>query len=158
MPILLWVSWKKITFLLFLGHSFPSLCWSFPSITLCKVRFVEWRCINLALSWNILVSPSMVIQSFAGYSNLGWHLYSLSVCMISSQDLLAFIVSFEKSGVILIGLSMLLDNFPLLVSIFFLCFVYLVLKLLCDSKNFFSSQSIWNFVGFLYAYGHLFSD
>ena len=59
---------------------------------------------NLVLSWNTLVSPSMVIESFAGYTSLGWHLYSLRVCMTSAQDLLAFIVSGEKSGVILIGL------------------------------------------------------
>ena len=61
-------------------------------------------CVNLALSWNILVSPSMVMESFAGYRSLGCHLCSLRVCITSSQDLLAFIVSVEKSGVILIGL------------------------------------------------------
>jgi hypothetical protein len=27
--------------------------------------------LNLVLSWNILVSPSMLIESFAGYSNMG---------------------------------------------------------------------------------------
>ena len=59
-------------------------------------------CINLVLSWNI----SMVIESFAGYSSLGWHLCSLRVCMTSAQDLLAFIVSGEKSGVILKGLPL----------------------------------------------------
>ena len=51
-----------------------------------------------------MVSPSMVIESFAGYSSLDWHLCSLRVCMTSAQDLLAFIASGEKSGVILIGL------------------------------------------------------
>ena len=61
---------------------------------------------KFGLSWNILVSPSMVIESFAGYSILGWHLCSLRVCMISVQDLLAFIVSGEKSGVILIDLPL----------------------------------------------------
>jgi hypothetical protein len=35
-----------------------------------------------------LVSPSKVIESFAGYSSLGWHLCSLRVCMTSVQDLL----------------------------------------------------------------------
>jgi hypothetical protein len=60
--------------------------------------------VNLVLSWNILLSPSIVIESFAGYSILGWHLCSLRICMTSAQDLLAFIVSGEKSGVILIGL------------------------------------------------------
>ena len=61
---------------------------------------------NLVLSWNTLISPSMVIESFAGYSSLGWHLCSLSVYITSLQDLLAFIVSGEKSGVILIGLPL----------------------------------------------------
>ena len=61
---------------------------------------------NLVLSWNNLVSPFMVIESLAGYSSLGWHLCSLSVCITSVQDLPAFIVSGEKSAVILIGLTL----------------------------------------------------
>jgi hypothetical protein len=65
---------------------------------------VQRYCANLFLSWDISVSPSMIIESFAGYRSLGWHLCSLRVCMTSAQDLLAFIVSAEKSGVILIGL------------------------------------------------------
>ena len=48
----------------------------------------------------------MVIESLAGYSTLGCHLCSLSVCITSVQDLLVFIVSGEKSGVILIGLPL----------------------------------------------------
>ena len=67
---------------------------------------MERYCVNLVLSWNILVSPSMVIESFAGYSSLGWHLCSLRVCMTSAQNLLAVIVSGEKSGVILVGLPL----------------------------------------------------
>lgn len=56
----------------------------------------------------------MVIDSFAGYSSLGWHPLSLNVCIMFDHDLLAFIVSNEKSGVILIGLPyMLLGLFPL---------------------------------------------
>ena len=58
---------------------------------------------NLVLSWNTFVSPSKVIESLAGYSILGWHLCSLSVYITSVQAFLAFIVSGEKSGVILIG-------------------------------------------------------
>ena len=67
---------------------------------------MERYCLNLVLSWNTLASPSMVIESFPEYSSLGWHLCSLIVCITSVQDLLAFIVSGEKSGVILIGLSL----------------------------------------------------
>ena len=64
---------------------------------------MERQCVNLVLSWKTLVSPSTVIESLAGYSSLGWHLCSLRVCITSDQDLF-FIVSGEKSGVILIGL------------------------------------------------------
>ena len=64
---------------------------------------MERYCVNLVLSWNILVSLSVVIGSFAGHSSLGWHLCSLRICIMSYQDLQAFIVSGEKSGVILIA-------------------------------------------------------
>ena len=87
---------------------------------------MEGYCVNLVLPWNILVSPSMVIESFAGYSSLGWHLCSLRVCMRSAQDLLALMVSDEKSGVNLISLPfMLLGLFLLLLLIFFVCLVHL---------------------------------
>ena len=65
---------------------------------------MERYCLNLVLSCNTLVSPPMVIESFAGYSSLGWHLCSLRVCITSVQDLLAFIVSGD--GIILIGLPL----------------------------------------------------
>jgi hypothetical protein len=48
----------------------------------------------------------MVIDSFVGYSSLGWHLCSLRVCMTSFQDLLVFIDFGKKFGVILIGLPL----------------------------------------------------
>jgi hypothetical protein len=58
---------------------------------------------ELNLSWTTLVTPSMEIESFAGYSSLDWHLCSMRVCLTSVQ---AFIVSGENSGVILIGLPL----------------------------------------------------
>ena len=67
---------------------------------------MERYCLNLVLSWNTLVFSYIVIERFVGYSNLGCHLCSLRVCMTSAQDLLAFIVSGEKSGIILIGLPL----------------------------------------------------
>ena len=79
-----------------------SLVCDFPSSTFCKAGFVATYCLNLFLSWNILFSPSMVNASFAGYSSLGLHPWSLSFCSTSIQDLLAFMVSSQKSGVILI--------------------------------------------------------
>ena len=59
---------------------------------------------KFVLLWNFLFSPSMETENFAGFSSLGWHLCSLRVCMTSAQDHLAFIISSEKSGIILIGL------------------------------------------------------
>ena len=84
-------------------------------------------CLNLVLSWNILVSPSMFIESFAGCSILGWHLCSPRVCMTSDHGLLTFIVSVEKPGVILICVPLYVTwPFSLVALIFFLCSVHLV--------------------------------
>ena len=38
----------------------------FSSGILCRPEFVDRYCSNLVLTWNILFSPSMVIESFAG--------------------------------------------------------------------------------------------
>ena len=62
---------KEGNYLAFSRVSFPSLYWRFPPIILCRAVFVEIYCVNLVLLWNILVSPSIVIESFAGYSSLG---------------------------------------------------------------------------------------
>jgi hypothetical protein len=90
----------KDYFLPFLGCTFP------PCVgVLHLLSFVGldlWRdIVNLVLSWSIMVSPSMVIESFAGYSSLSWCLCSLRVFQTYAQDLLAFIVSGEKSGIIM---------------------------------------------------------
>ena len=60
----------------------------------------------MVMSWNTFISPSMVIESLAGHSSLDWHLCSLGVYITSAQDLLAFVVSGEKSSVILMGLHL----------------------------------------------------
>jgi hypothetical protein len=96
---------KMLSFLCFLGFSYPRGYWRFCS-NICRAGLAESYCSNLVLSWNILVSSSMVIESFAGYSIPGSHLYSLRVWMTSVQDPLAFRVSVEKSGVLLIGLPL----------------------------------------------------
>jgi hypothetical protein len=93
-------------FLAFFRVYFPSLCWSSPLIIICKAGFLERYCVNWVLLRNIFVSPFMVIKSFAEYNSLCWHLCSLRVYMTSTQDLLAFIVSDEMSGVILVGLPL----------------------------------------------------
>jgi hypothetical protein len=96
---------RRLLSCFFLGCSFPTCVGVFHLLSFVGL-VVERYCINLVLLWNILVSLSIVIESFVGYSGLGWHLCSLRVCMTSAQDLLAFIVSGEKSGTILIGLPL----------------------------------------------------
>ena len=58
-------------FLVFSWVWLPSLVWNFPSSILCRDGLVKKYCLNLFLSWNILVFPSIVIENFAGYRNLG---------------------------------------------------------------------------------------
>ena len=106
-----------------------SLCWSFPSRILCKAGLVDRYCLNLVLSWNILVSPSMLIESFAGYSSLDWHLCSLRVCMTFNQAFLAFIVFVEKSGIIQIGLPLYV-TWPLSLAIFNILSLFCVFSVL----------------------------
>jgi hypothetical protein len=89
----------------FWGYSFPPCVGVFHLLSL-----YGWICAKIlckfGFSWNILVSPSMLIDSFSGYSSLGWHLCFLRVYMTSAQDLLASILPTEKSLVILIGMPL----------------------------------------------------
>ena len=87
---------------------------------------MERYCVNLVLSWNILFSLSMVIESFIAYSSQAWHLCSLRVYMTSAQDLLASIVSDKKPCLILIGLPLYVIGSFSLTAFKILCLVYLV--------------------------------
>jgi hypothetical protein len=49
---------------------------------------------------------SIVIEGFAGYTSLDWHIFSLGVYIIFVQDILDFSFSLKKSGAILIGLPL----------------------------------------------------
>ena len=101
-----------------------SLCWSFSYRILCWPGLVDRYCLGFVFFLEYFGSPSMLIKSFAWYSSLGWHLCSLRVCMTSDQAFLAFIVSVEKSCVILIGL-------PLYVTWPFTLAALNILSLLC---------------------------
>jgi hypothetical protein len=70
----------KITFLCFLGHSFPPCVGVFHLLSF--ERLDLWKC-EFGFVMYTLVSQCMVIDSFAGYSSQGWHLCSLRVCVTS---------------------------------------------------------------------------
>ena len=64
---------------------------SYPFVLRFSFNYPLWRWMrgniyfNLVLSWTILVSPFMMVDSFPGYSTLGWQLSSLyNICPRSS--------------------------------------------------------------------------
>ena len=97
---------SKFIFLHFLRFTFLLFVGVFHLLSFQGLEFFESYCVNLFLCWHSLVSSSMVIVNFAGYSSLACQLCSLRFCMTSAQDILAFIFSGEKSGVILIVLPL----------------------------------------------------
>jgi len=75
-------------FLHFSRVYFHYLCFNIPSIILCMTGFVVRYCVNLFFLWNILVSPSILIDGFTQYNSAGWHLCSqnqLDICPVSSS-------------------------------------------------------------------------
>ena len=58
---------------------------------------------NLTLSEKHFICPSILNDSFAGYSNLGCRSLPFMTWNISFQPLLAYKVSFEKSAESLMG-------------------------------------------------------
>ena len=141
----------EIIYCLFLWMWLNSLCWNFPSHTLCKAELVARYWINLVLSWNILFCLSIVTESFARYRSLGWHPWSFSVYITFDQDLLAFTISIEKSGVILIGLPLyvtwLFSFAALTIPSLFCMFSVLIIMWWGD---FFFDPVYWCSVSFLY--------
>jgi hypothetical protein len=74
--------------------------------------------------------------------------------MTSAQDLLAFIVFREKSGLILIGLPLYVTwPFSLIdLKFFSLFWAFGVLTIIWQEKFVFLVQSIWSSEGFVYVY------
>jgi hypothetical protein len=62
-----WVCCEKISFLLFLGYSFPPCVEVFHLLSSIGLGLVKRYYLNLVLSWNMLVSPSMIIEIFLLY-------------------------------------------------------------------------------------------
>jgi hypothetical protein len=49
-------------FLVFSWVSLTSLSENFPSIIFCWAGFVDRYCLNMVFSWNIMFSPSIMIE------------------------------------------------------------------------------------------------
>ena len=98
-----------ISWLIFLLLYFINIC--------CKTGLVVLNSLNFCLSEKLLISPSILDEILAGYSNLGCRFFSFSILNISCHSLLACRISAERSAVKLIG-------FPLYVTLLILpcCF------------------------------------
>ena len=141
------------SFWYFSFHYWWCYCVFFPffGICCCVIICCLWLCAcnQLPCVGVFLLALSLVlgfwlgigeILCFAGYSSLGWHSWSLNVCIMLEQDLLAFIVSIEKSIVILISLSLYVTwHFSL---VFFLYSVFCMFSVwfLCAKQPFFLSS------------------
>ena len=108
------------------------ICRSFSSVAFldyinsfnicCKAGLVVLKSLNFCFSEKLLISPSILNEIFARYSNLGYRFFPFSTLNISCHSLLAWRVSAERSAVIVWGFPcMLLVASPWLPLIFFLC-------------------------------------
>ena len=99
----------------------------------CKAALVVLNSLNFCLSEKLFISPSILNEILARYSNLGCRFFPFSTLNISCHPLLAFRVSAERSAVKHMG-------FPLYVTCCFslaafnilsLCLVFVHLISLC---------------------------
>ena len=88
----------------------------------CKAGLVELNPVNFCLSEKLLISPSILNEVLAGYSDFSCRFFPFSILNISYHSLLPCRVSAERSAVKCMSFPcMLLVAFPLLLLIFFLC-------------------------------------
>ena len=74
-----------------------------PVSICCKAGLVVLNSLNLCLSIKVLISPSILNEVFARYSNHGCRFFSFSTLNISCHSLLACRVSAEGSAVNCLG-------------------------------------------------------
>jgi hypothetical protein len=136
------------------------LFWKFPSGVLWRSGLVERYCLNLVFLWKILVSTSIITESFGGYNSLGWHLWPLGVCMTSVSDLTFTHLSWEvwynyDNDAFIYYLAFFLRDFNILPL--FCTFIYLFIFDYYMVEGFsFLVQSLWCSLGLLHINGHLF--
>ena len=88
----------------------------------CKSGLVVLNSLNFCLSEKLFISPTILNESLAGYSNLGCRLFPSSTLNISCHSLLACRVSADRSAVKHTG-------FPLYVTCWFSLAAFNILSL-----------------------------
>ena len=125
--LLFWVCFcRSFLSLVFTGYTSPfSIC--------CKADLVVLNSLNFCLSDKLLISPSILNEIFATYSNLGCRFFSLSALNISCHSLLAFRVSAERSAINHMGFPLYAtcSFFLAAFNILFLCLISVSLINMC---------------------------
>ena len=126
-------SFSSLVFLSFfslvlLDYISPNIC--------CKAGLVVLNSLNFCLSKKFLISPSILNEILAGYSNLGCRFFPFSTLNISCHSLLVCRVSAEISTAnhmrfSLVCYCLYVVAFPLLLLIFFLSVASLLVWLVC---------------------------
>ena len=87
----------------------------------CKAVLVVLNSLDFCLS-EVFISPSILNEILAGYSNLAYRFFPFSTLNISFPSLLACRVSAERTAAKSMGFPMYVNvASPLLLLIFFLC-------------------------------------
>ena len=112
-----------------LFSSFVFLDYTSPFNICCKADLVVLNSLNFCFSEKILISPSILNEILAGYSNLGCRLSPFSTLNISCHSLLACRVSAERSAVKHVGFPLHVTRCFSLAAfdILYLCLVFVSL-------------------------------
>ena len=104
------------------GHDWATeLNWTELNIC-CKAGLVVLNSLNFCLSEKLFISPSILNEILAGYSDLGCRFFPFSTLNISCHSLLACRVSAERTAAKCMGFHLYVNCcFSLSVLIFFPC-------------------------------------
>ena len=91
--------------------------------------------LSFCLSVKVLISPSNLNESLAGYSHIGWRFFPFIMLSISCHSLLACRVSAEKSANDLIGV-------PLFVICFFSLAAFKIFSLSLTSVSLINRHAV----------------
>ena len=112
-----------LALILCLSSSFVFLDYISPFTICCKASLVVLNSLNFCLSEKLLISPSILNEILARYSNLCSRFFPFSTLNISCSSVLACRISAENQLLSIWGfLCMLLVASPLLLLIFVLVF------------------------------------
>ena len=101
-----------------------------------KAGLVVLNSLNFCLSEKLLISPSVLNEILAGYSNLGCRFFPFSTLNVSYHSLLTCRVSAERSAVKGMEFPLYVTCcFSLAFLIFFLCIQSSLVSLVCVGQN-----------------------